>query len=194
MYTMYLVKNYVNRLTECLDSEAEEKVYKAAKKIYECGKENGCLYICGNGGSAANAMHIANDLHYGAYSNKSENTGLKVEALTSNTSIVTCLGNDLGYENIFSHQIERKGNKGDILLVLSGSGNSDNIIKALESGKKKEMTSIAILGYDGGKCKDMANITVHFKIKDMQILEDLQLIFGHICMKFIINESQQYEK
>ena len=113
------------------------------------------------------------------------NKGLKVDALTSNSAIVTCLANDIGYENIFSYQLSVKANKEDLLLVLSGSGNSKNIIKALDKANEMGMFSVAVLGFDGGKAKDIATLPIHFPVDDMQISEDLQMISMNICMKWI---------
>ncbi|WP_186587267.1 SIS domain-containing protein [Synechococcus sp. A15-28] len=188
---MVLAKNYLQRLISCTPGDIEEKITKLINEIDECRKNNNVVYICGNGGSAANALHISNDLHYGACKNAKNSRGIKVEALASNTSILTCLGNDLGYEQIFSHQVERKGMKGDMLLVLSGSGNSKNIINAIEVGRKKEMKTIGIFGYDGGICKNLVDIAIHFDVNDMQISEDWQLIVGHICMQEILIRSKQ---
>ena len=183
---MGLAKNYLQRLIDSTPRNIERKIVELINELEECKKNKGVVYICGNGGSAANALHISNDFHYGAYKNNDGSDGIKVEALSSNTSILTCLGNDLGYDQIFSHQLERKGLKGDVLLVLSGSGNSKNIINAVEVGKKKQMKTIGILGYNGGICKDMVDIAIHFNINDMQISEDWQLIVGHICMQEIL--------
>ena len=90
------------------------------------------IMFCGNGGSAGNAIHLANDFIYGA--GLGYGKGLRVEALSANPAVLTCLANDIGYENIFSEQIRVKGNVGDVLIVLSGSGNSPNILKVLETG------------------------------------------------------------
>jgi D-sedoheptulose 7-phosphate isomerase len=98
------------------------------------------------------------------------------------------LANDLGYEQIYSEQLKVKAETGDVLIVLSGSGNSENIIKALEVGNAIDMKTFAILGFSGGTCKEIAQYPIHFEVDDMQIAEDLQLIVGHICMQWL---SQQ---
>ena len=103
--------------------------------------------------------------------------------------MITCLANDIGYEDIYSVQIATKGSRGDVLLVLTGSGNSPNIVRALEAGNKIGMRTYAILGYTGGSCKDLADVAIHFPIEDMQISEDLQLIVGHMCMQWLWSES-----
>jgi D-sedoheptulose 7-phosphate isomerase len=147
------------------------------------------LYICGNGGSAGNAIHLANDFNYGIDKDNG-GVGLRVEALPANSSIITCIANDEGYEHIFSQQLKVKANPGDMLLVLSGSGNSKNILNALEVGNSLGMKTFAILGFTGGKAKGIAKHPIHFQIEDMQISEDLQLIVGHIAMQYLYNEGK----
>ena len=116
---------------------------------------------------------------------KTKAPGLRIEALPANTGVITCLANDTGYENIYSHQIEVKCREGDILIALSGSGNSSNIIKALKTAKEIGVKTYAILAFEGGKCKEIADSAIHFKINDMQIAEDTQLIVGHLCMQWL---------
>jgi len=111
--------------------------------------------------------------------------GINVESLTSNTSVITCLANDIGYENIFSEQLITKGSKNDLLLVLSGSGNSKNILKAIKTAHSLKMYTFAILGFDGGKAKKLSKNCIHIPINDMQIAEDSQLIISHICMQWL---------
>src|SRR5262249_2820552 len=96
-----------------------------------------------------------------------------------------CLANDVGYDQIFAEQLKVKANAGDILIALSGSGNSENVVRALEVGNKKGMRTFAILGFSGGRCKTIAQHPIHFAIDDMQVAEDLQLVVGHICMQWL---------
>ena len=176
-----LIKNYQERLIKCLQSFDWSCVVQLAQKILVAKKAGKRVFLCGNGGSAANAMHIANDLLYLRLKDK----GIKAEALPANQAVVTCLANDTGYENIFSFQLEQLGAEGDILIVLSGSGNSENILKVIESAKNMRILTCAILGFDGGKCLKIADIPVHFSVNDMQIAEDLQLIVGHMLMQWL---------
>jgi D-sedoheptulose 7-phosphate isomerase len=141
------------------------------------------VFLCGNGGSAANAIHLANDFLYGV--SKTLGSGLRVTALPANASVLTCLANDLGYDAIFSAQLAVQARRGDMLIVLSGSGNSPNILKALEHAKSMSVKTYAILGYSGGKAKAMADVPIHFAVDDMQISEDLQLIVGHMLMQYL---------
>ena len=188
-------RNYLDALNSSFNRDILIKIEKLAlhlRKIWEEGKN---LYICGNGGSGANAIHLANDLHYGAGACGGTPIikGLKVEALTANSAVITCLGNDIGYENIFSHQLKNKASEGDLLIVLSGSGNSQNILNALETAKLIGVYSYAILGYSGGKCLSLADCPIHFLINDMQIAEDTQLIVGHLCMQWLTKNKPSLE-
>lgn len=176
------IKIYKDKLVKTLN---DEKLYAQIENlfndIFECWKNKRYVYICGNGGSAGNAIHIANDYTYGAgISNKA---GIRIEALSSNAAVLTCLANDLGYENIYSEQLKVKGNEGDLLIILSGSGNSKNVVKALEVGNSLKMKTFSILGFDGGKCLSLSKNSIHFQINDMQISEDLQLVVMHMIMK-----------
>ena len=175
-------KKYKSRIIEVLNQKNLEKdtkvLFREIKKTWKMKKH---FFICGNGGSGANAIHIANDFLYGA--GMSNREGLKVEALTSNSAVITCLANDIGYEKIFSEQIRVKGEQNDLLLVLSGSGKSKNIINALKIAKNKNIRTFAILGYDGGQAIKFADNYIHIKINDMQICEDFQMILLNMIMK-----------
>ena len=135
------------------------------------------IFICGNGGSAANANHIEIDL----LNNKK--LPINISSLNSNSSVITCLANDYGYENIFSKQIENKGKKGDLLILLSGSGNSKNIINAVKVANKLNINTFGIFGYDGGKAIKLVQNQIHINSFDMQICEDIQMILFHFVYK-----------
>ena len=179
--------SYLERLNGCFDNANLKASEKLAHDLHQAWVDGRNVYICGNGGSAANAIHIANDLHYGigACGAGKKLPGLRVEALSANSGVVTCLANDTGYDNIFSHQLEVKSKKGDLLIALSGSGNSPNIVKALTTANQIGLETFAILAFDGGKCKEVAKTPIHFAINDMQIAEDTQLVVGHLCMQWL---------
>ncbi len=174
------VTDYIDDLQQLLQRFDWQQLHAVTDVIFKAWRNQQRIFICGNGGSAANANHIANDFSYGI---NPDGRALNIESLAANNSIMTCLGNDLGYENIFSRQLQNKASKGDVLIVLSGSGNSENIIRAMLHAKASDMTRIAILGYSGGEAKGLANHALHFDIDDMQIAEDMQLIVGHMLMK-----------
>ena len=180
-------RNYLDQLNSCFSDAIIDQIEILAKDLLAAWVEGRNVYICGNGGSAANAMHLANDFHYGigACGPGPKLPGLRVEALPANSGVITCLANDTGYENIYSHQIEVKGRPDDLLIVLSGSGNSANVVKALETGKQMGLCSYAILAFSGGKCLKLVDVPIYFPIDDMQLAEDTQLIVGHLCMQWL---------
>ena len=180
-FTVSAFQNYAARLTEALARQDWESATLLANELAAVWRDGRRVFICGNGGSAANAIHWANDFLYPVA--KSGGKGMKISALPANVSVLTCLANDIGYDNVFAAQLATEAEPGDVLIVLSGSGNSPNVIKALEQAKVSNMKSFALLGYSGGACKALADVVLHFPIDDMQIVEDMQLIVGHMLLQ-----------
>lgn len=176
-------ENYASRLQAVLAAADWTGVARLGQSVLDCWTNGRQVFLCGNGGSAGNAIHLANDYLYGIA--KRTGGGLKVIALAANPAVITCLANDVGYEHIFSEQLAVQARPGDLLIALSGSGNSPNIISVLERAKTMDVTSCAILGYSGGRSKSLAEICIHFPVDDMQIAEDLQLIVGHMLMQWL---------
>ena len=185
--SIFRCKTYADELTNILAQTDWSLVEALAQKLQSLIESGHSLYLCGNGGSAGNAQHLANDFLYGISPKKAKS--LRVEALSANASVLTCLGNDIGYQHIFSHQLKVKARPGDILFVLSGSGNSDNIIAAIETAKSAGMFTTGVLGFSGGKAKALLDLPIHFSIDDMQISEDLQLIVGHMLMRLLCDDA-----
>lgn len=181
------IKTYTETLVRALNLDAMKQIEVLGEALRVAWLNRRRIYICGNGGSAGNAIHLANDFIYGA--GIANGVGLRVEALTANPAILTCLANDLGYEQIFSEQLKAKADPDDVLIVLSGSGNSPNVLAALNTANAMHMKTFAIVGFSGGRCKDLANHTLHFAIDDMQVAEDIQLIVGHICMQWLCDQK-----
>lgn len=181
-------KNYVNKLPSLFTDEIYQSINNLSELIFKIwNSKNGRLFVVGNGGSSANASHFANDLTYGIAINSHKveryTRGIDVQCLSSDSSVLTCLANDIGYENVFGYQIMAKAQKGDILVCLSGSGNSQNILNALKASEKIGCISFALLGYDGGKAKSMCTRPIHFVCNDMQQTEDCHLIACHLVSK-----------
>ena len=179
--------SYLQRLNNCFQPNIIAAIETLAQDLYQAWIEGRQVFICGNGGSAANALHMANDLHYGigACGPGPKLPGLRVEALPANSGVITCLANDTGYDNIYAHQLDVKGRAGDLLIALSGSGNSANVVRALETAATLKLKSFAILAFTGGRCKQLADVAIHFNVDDMQIAEDTQLVVGHLCMQWL---------
>ena len=182
-------RDYAQRLRSILESSQWDGVADLAAELKACWSDGRQVFICGNGGSAANAAHLANDFVYGI--SKRLGSGIRISALSANPSVLTCLANDCGYDAVFSMQLAVQARARDVLIVLSGSGNSPNILQALEQAKVSGLRSYAILGYDGGKAKSMADLPIHFDVHDMQISEDLQLIAGHMVMQWLSRLADQ---
>ena len=175
--------DYSNRLQGVLAASDWTGVAQLGEELLDCWKTRRQVFLCGNGGSAGNAVHLANDFLYGI--SRQKGSALRVTALPANSSVLTCLANDEGYDKIFSLQLAVLANRGDVLIALSGSGNSPNILKVLEPAREMGVKSYAILGYTGGKAKELADVPLHFPVDDMQISEDLQLIAGHMVMQWL---------
>src|ERR1700730_8331361 len=178
-----LFSGYSKRLSAVLESFDWSPVERLAYDLRDCWQTGRQVFFCGNGGSGGNANHLANDFLYAL--SKTPGSGLRVHSLSANPSVITCLANDEGYDQVFSLQLAVLARKGDVLITFSGSGNSPNILKALEEAKKIGMTSYAVLGFSGGKAKALADVPIHFNIDDMQISEDAQMIIGHMLMQWL---------
>lgn len=179
--------NYAGRLQAVLQSSDWSTVGELANELRDCWQSGRQVFLCGNGGSAGNAVHLANDFLYGI--SKKFGSGLRVHALPANSAVLTCLANDVGYDSIFSMQLAVQASRNDVLIVLSGSGNSPNIVKALEQARAMGVKSYAILGYSGGKARALADVPIHFPVDDMQIAEDMQLVVGHMVMQWLYLHS-----
>jgi D-sedoheptulose 7-phosphate isomerase len=180
---------YASRLSAIMAQADWSGVAALAQDLHRCWREGRSVFICGNGGSAGNAIHLANDYLYGIA--KDTGLGIRVQALSANASVLTCLANDVGYDSVFSSQLAVQGRAADVLLVFSGSGNSPNVVRAIEQARTMAIKSYAVLGFSGGACKKIADVPIHFAIDDMQIAEDLQLVVGHMIMQWLqVNPPQ----
>ena len=182
-------ESYSKKLQQVLESSDWSPIEELADDIQKCWNEGRRVFLCGNGGSAGNAIHLANDFIYGIA--KKTGGGLRAISLSDNSAVITCLANDVGYDYIFSEQLAVQAEEKDLLIVLSGSGNSSNIIHVVEQAKKMHVKSFAILGYNGGKCREIVDVPIHFPVDDMQIAEDLQIIVGHMLMQWLYNNRPE---
>jgi D-sedoheptulose 7-phosphate isomerase len=182
-------RDYLRRLELASQQIPLDAVEQLASALLECWRERRQFFIFGNGGSAGNAIHLANDYLYGI--SRVAGHALRVHALPANSAVLTCLANDEGYEHIFAHQLAVLAQPGDLALAFSGSGNSPNILRALETCKSLGVRSFAVLGYSGGKAKGLVDVPIHVAIDDMQISEDLQLVVGHMLMQWLYEHRDQ---
>ena len=183
-----LFADYTSRFSTVLKDFDWSPVEKLAYDLRDCWQTGRQVFFCGNGGSGGNANHLANDFLYAL--SKTPGSGLRVHSLSSNPSVITCLANDEGYEHVFSMQLAVLAEPGDVLIVCSGSGNSPNILRALECARDMRLRSYALLGYSGGKAKQLADVPIHFAVDDMQISEDMQTIVGHMLMQWLYKRRE----
>lgn len=162
--------------------------YSAVTKIINCfiraRESRAAIYFIGNGGSAATASHFAQDL--AEIGRKLGKKGFKAQSLTDRTPFMTAIANDYGYENVFSEQLLGFINKGDYLVAISASGNSLNIIKAVKYAKSIGAETIGLVGFDGGKLKEICDVIFHVKTKkgEYGLVEDMHLILDHMIANY----------
>ncbi len=162
--------------------ENSEQLFEVFTKIAERLKKGKTLFICGNGGSAADSQHIAAEL-VGRF--LLDRKPLPAVALTTDTSILTAIGNDFGLDMIFQRQIEALGKEGDILLGISTSGNSENVIKAVLKAKDKGLLTVAFLGKDGGKLKELVDFPLIVKSFSTPRIQEIHITLGHVLCDFV---------
>lgn len=163
-----------------VDAKALDAVSEVLVESFSTGRN---IFVCGNGGSAAIADHFCCDHSKGVYAD----TGFlpQIQPLTGNISTLTAIANDMGYDKVFSHQIHMKGTTGDVLIAISSSGNSPNIIDALNRAKLKKMTTIALVGFDGGAAKNIADHVIHVNCNNYGVVEDSHQALMHIMAQSI---------
>jgi len=154
-----------------------EAIQEAIEKTTNCFRNHRKVYFCGNGGSAADAQHLAAEFSGKFYIDR---PGLPAEALHCNTSYITAVGNDYSFDKIYSRLIEGIAQKGDVLIGLSTSGNSQNILKALDIAQKMGITTIALTGESGGKLKTVSDILINVPSADTPRIQEAHILIGHI--------------
>ncbi len=176
------LKDYVANLQQVLlhiDTKEFEKVLAKLAEVTATGKK---IYVCGNGGSAAIADHLCCDWSKGTHFQ--DKAAIKTQSLASNTALFTACANDFGYEKSFSAQLEMFGEKGDVLLAISSSGNSPNILQAVSVAREKGMTSIGLCGFSGGKLKSSADICLYVAFDNYGLVEDAHQILMHVLAQY----------
>jgi len=159
-----------------------DKIIEAAEIIIDSLKNGGKVLICGNGGSASQAQHFAGEL-VGRF--EAERKGLACIALTTDTSIITSMANDYNFNMVFEREVESLGNKGDVLIGLSTSGNSENIIRAIAKAREKELKVITLIGKGGGKMLGIGDINLLIHAENTARIQEAHLLMLHILAKII---------
>jgi D-sedoheptulose 7-phosphate isomerase len=173
--------DYLKKVAELLEAlpEPSDRFVEALYAGFEQGRT---IFLVGNGGSAANASHFGQDLAKGTLSSMTATRRFRVISLTDNIGFITALANDEGYESIFEQQLRNLAAPRDLLVAISGSGNSTNVIRAAEYARSIDMTVIGVTGFDGGKLKAMSDVSVHIPVDDMGMTEALHGVVFHLAM------------
>lgn len=174
------IKDYIKLEIEVLQNLDIEAINDAMNLIMEAYDAKKKIYICGNGGSSATASHFQNDFNKGI-SEYVENK-FNFHCLNDNIATLMAIANDIGFEEVFRFQLTNHLEDGDILIAISGSGNSRNVLNAVEYAKSQGNKVIGMTGYSGGKLREMCDISMHVDINSMQITEDVHMIFDHMMM------------
>jgi D-sedoheptulose 7-phosphate isomerase len=177
-----LAESIAVKQTLAADAETMQKIAKAVNFITKALKQNHTVYFCGNGGSAADAQHLAAELSGKFYFDR---PAMAAEALHCNTSFLTAVANDYHYSQVFSRLISGLGKQGDILIGLSTSGNSANIVEAFQQCKTMGITPIALTGQGGGKMRDISEICICVPSNDTPRIQEAHITIGHIVCELV---------
>ena len=180
---------YRGALSDVLPELDQPALHEALKVLSAAHDKGTRVWVMGNGGSALAAQHCETDWSKSVW----EATGraLQVRALVNNIGNVTAYGNDLGYDDVFANQLAALGAPGEIAILISGSGNSPNILRAAEKAKALGMKTISMSGFGGGKVAVLVDTPIVISVQDMQVIEDLHVVFCHLVMKHLMSKGRQ---
>ena len=178
-----LINSSIQSHSEALNLLDEKKIHHASDLIKQSLSKNNTIFWCGNGGSASQANHLSAELIGGMYKDKKSPS--KSVCLNVDTAFITAWSNDDSFDNIFSRQLESLAQSGDILIALSTSGNSSNIINAVKYCNKNDIKIISLTGFDGGLLKDHSDININISINNTQRIQEMHILIGHIICDII---------
>ncbi len=184
------IKNYLETeisIIKGLDQNAINDAMNLLEQTRERGSE---VYVFGNGGSASTASHMENDFNKGV--SEKLDKKYRFHCINANMATIMAIANDNGYERVFEQQLENKLNKDDVIVAISGSGKSENVLRAVRYAKSIGCRIIGMTGYDGGELKKLSDISLHVPLDNMQITEDIHLILNHVMMYILCGELTGY--
>ena len=184
------IKKYIDLEIEILNGLDQNEINKAMNLLEETREKGSNVYVFGNGGSAATASHMENDFNKGV-SEKLEKK-YRFQCINANMATIMAIANDNGYDRVFEQQLENKLKEEDVIVAISGSGNSENVIKAVNYAKKQGCKIIGMTGYTGGRLKELSDVSLHVPLDNMQITEDVHIIFNHMMMYILCGELSGY--
>lgn len=187
MSVEFSVSSYFDQLTRLIGKLDLTAVEDAISLIRSAWMDKRKILVCGNGGSALTASHYINDWNKMAF--LSSGRPFRGTSLSDNMGLMTAYSNDISYEDVYSEQLKNLMDAGDLVITVSGSGNSENVVRAVKYANENGGVTLAICGYDGGKVKKLAQHCLHVPSFDMQLCEDLHFVFGHMVMKALCDDS-----
>jgi len=178
-------KNYIQYVSDVIQSISLDEIQGFIEVLLKARNEGSCIYFIGNGGSAATASHFVNDISIGT---NSKNKPFRAVSLCDNQAVITAIANDSGYKEVFSQQLEVLLEKGDVVVAISASGNSENILRAMSVAKQKHATTVGLTAFDGGKLRELADITVHVPTGDKEYgpAEDAHMVLDHLVSAYLM--------
>jgi D-sedoheptulose 7-phosphate isomerase len=177
------IRNYLTRLQDVLTKVDVGEIAAIAEVIHKAYEQDKTVMVMGNGGSGSTASHMTSDMNKGACFTAQKK--YRFLSLTDCTPLMLSLGNDVNFESIFSEQLKNYAKPGDVVIGISGSGNSPNILRAIEYAKELGCVTVGVCGYSGGKLKPLVDHCFHVKVDDMQLVEDAHMILVHVLMKVL---------
>ena len=183
MKIQHIIQQSIDIKSQLIDNpKLIDDLHEIVAAMVSCYKQDGKVLFCGNGGSAADAQHLAAELSGKFYFDREP---LYSEALHVNTSYLTAVGNDYSYQEIYARIVKAKGRKGDVLVAISTSGNSENVINAIEQAKKQGMTVVGFSGKTGGKMKRFCDILIPVPSEDTPRIQECHILIGHIICQLV---------
>ncbi|MBQ6706034.1 MAG: SIS domain-containing protein [Clostridia bacterium] len=177
---MNVIQRYKNDLEKLLESFDEEALENACQLLLSAYRENRQIFVAGNGGSAGTANHFSCD--FGKNAVKSQTNRPKILSLSANVEVLTALGNDFSYADVFTEQLKNQMSDGDVILLISASGNSPNVVSAAEYVKSRGGTVIGMTGFSGGRLRELSDVSLHVSCDSYEESEDLHLILTHMIV------------
>ena len=182
-----IIEQYLHTVIKSCGQIHQDEIAEIYHVLLKVARNKGNIYLCGNGGSSSTASHFQSDLNR-AFAISCQT--MPAVCLTDNIAALTAVANDVSYEDVFCHQLKYQLEGRDVLVAVSASGNSANVIKAAEFAKEKGSIVIALVGFDGGRLKTISDYAFHVPVCNMQVVEDLQLLFCHLVSTLIREEVE----
>ncbi|MDG6108627.1 SIS domain-containing protein [Dactylosporangium aurantiacum] len=174
------VNDYLTELKDVIDTVDVEEITHVMRRLLATYERRGSVYVFGNGGSASTASHFVNDFNKGVSEHLEQ--GFRFYCLNDNVATVMAVANDISYEQVFALQLKNYLVDGDLVLAISGSGESPNVVEAVRYASDRDIETIGLVGFDGGQLKKLADHCIHVPVYDMQKVEDIHLVVNHVMM------------